>query len=82
VDIRTYFKAIAIVKLGDVVELIELMIAHTNNHLTVVLRSPVPEWMLTIVLISQVANVTSQDENVPCYLQGILLQISPVVGKL
>ena len=37
VDIRTYFKAIAIFKLCDVVELVELMVAHTGYHLLVVL---------------------------------------------
>jgi hypothetical protein len=73
VDIRTDFEAITIVKLGDVVELVELMVAHTNYHLLIVLRCPVPEGMLGIIVIPQVADVASQNENVPCYLQGILL---------
>ena len=37
VDIRTYFKTITVVKLGDVVEFVKLMIAHTGYHLLVVL---------------------------------------------
>lgn len=82
VDIRAYFKAIAIVQLCDVVELVELMVAHTGYYLLVVLRSPVPEGMFGIVVIPQVADVASQNENVPCHLQGILLQVSPVIGKL
>ena len=82
VNIRTYFKAIAIVQLCDVVELVELMVAHTGYYLLVVLRCPVPEGMFGIVVIPQVADVASQNENVPCHLQGILLQVSPVVGKL
>ena len=37
VDIGAYFKTIAIVKLCDVVELVELMVAHTGYYLLVVL---------------------------------------------
>ena len=37
VDIRTYFKTIAIFKLCDVVKLVELMVAHTGYYLLVVL---------------------------------------------
>lgn len=70
VDIRTYFKAIAIVQLCDVVELVELMVAHTGYYLLIVLRCPVPEGMFGIVVIPQVADVASQNENVPCHLQG------------
>ena len=82
VNIRTYFKAIAIVQLCDVVELVELMVAHTGYYLLVVLRCPVPEGMFGIVVIPQVADVASQNENISCYLQGILFQVSPVVGEL
>ena len=82
VNIGTYFKTIAIVKLGNVIVFVELMVAHAGYNLLIVLRSPVPEGMLGIVLVSQVANVSSQNENISCYLQGILLQESPVVGKL
>jgi hypothetical protein len=82
VDIRTNFEAITIVKLGDVIELVELMVSHAGYHLLIVLRSPVPERMLGVVFIPQVADVSCQNENVPCYLQGILFQVSPVVGKL
>lgn len=82
VDIRAYFKAIAIVQFCDVVELVELMVAHTGYYLMVILRCPVPEGMFGIVVIPQVADVTSHNENFPRHLQGILLQVSPVVGKL
>ena len=34
---RTYFKTITVVKCGDVVKLVELMVAHTCNHLLIVL---------------------------------------------
>ena len=71
VDIRAYFKAIAIVQLCDVVELVELMVAHTGYYLLVVLRCPVPEGMFGIVVIPQVADVASQNENVPCHLQTV-----------
>lgn len=82
VNIGTYFKTIAIVKLGNVIVFVELMVAHAGYDLLIVLRSPVPEGMFGIVLVSQVANVSSQNENISCYLQGILLQESPVVCKL
>lgn len=45
------------------------MVAHAGYDLLIVLRSPVPEGMLGIVLVSQVANVSSQNENISCYLQ-------------
>ena len=82
VNIGTYFKTKAIVKLGNVIVFIELMVAQAGYDLLLVLSSPVPEGMLGIVLVSQVADVSSQNENISCYLQGILLQESPVVGKL
>ena len=82
VNIGAYFKTKAIVKLGNVIVFVELMVAHAGYDLLIVLRSPVPERMLGIVLVSQVANVSSQNENISCYLQGILLQESPVVCKL
>ena len=59
VNIGTYFKTIAIVKLGNVIVFVELMVAHAGYDLLIVLRSPVPEGMFGIVLVSQVANVSS-----------------------
>lgn len=82
VNVGTYFKTKAIVKLGNVIIRLELVVAHANYHLLIVLLSPIPEWMLRIVLVSQVADVSCKNENIPCYLQGILLQVSPVIGKL
>ena len=82
VNVGTYFKTKTIVKIGNVILFIELMVAHANYHLLIVLRSPIPKWMLRIVLVPQVADVSCKNENIPCYLQGILLQVSPVVGKL
>ena len=82
VNIGAYFKAIAIVKLGNVIVFVELMVAHANYYLLIVLRGPIPERMLRIILVSQVSDVSSQNENVSCYLQWVLFQISPVVGKL
>ena len=82
VNVGTYFKTKAIVKLGNVIIRLELVVAHANYHLLIVLLSPIPEWMLRIVLVSQVADISCKNENIPCYLQGILLQVSPVIGKL
>ena len=82
VNIGAYFKAIAIVKFGNVIVFVELMVAHANYHLLIVLRGPIPERMLRIILVSQVSDVSSQNENISCYLQWVLFQISPVVGKL
>jgi hypothetical protein len=55
---------------------------HANYYLLIVLRGPIPERMLRIILVSQVSDVSSQNENISCYLQWVLFQISPVVGKL
>lgn len=82
VDVWAYFKAIAIFKFGDVIILVKLMIAHAGYHLLIVLGSPVPERMPGIVVISQVSDVACQDEKISCHLQRVILQVSPVVGKL
>ena len=70
VDIRAYFKTIAIVQLCDVVELVELMVAHTGYYLLVVLRCPVPEGMFGIVVIPQVAMSPARTRMSPVTCRG------------
>ena len=61
VNIGTYFKEIAVGQCRHIIIFVELMVAHAGYDLLIVLRSPVPEGMLGIVLVSQVADVSSQN---------------------
>jgi hypothetical protein len=82
VHIGTDFQTIAILEGCDVVILVELVVTHAGYHLLVVLRCPVPERVLAVVVIAKITDVASQYEYVARHFQGILLEVSPVLGKL
>jgi hypothetical protein len=42
----------------DVIAFIELVITHAAYYLAKILRSPIPKWMLYVVFIAKIANVT------------------------
>ena len=81
-DIRTDFKIETVLKRAQVEAFVELMVAGHDNHLPIVFRCPVPEWMLGIILISKVADITGKHEYIASHLQRILLQEVGIFAKL
>jgi hypothetical protein len=69
--ILTYFTNFAFLHGCQVIELIELMVAWDDKYLLIVLRSPVPERMNMIILITQVSDVSGKNEDVPIYFKGM-----------
>jgi ethanolamine utilization cobalamin adenosyltransferase len=60
---------------------VELVVARDDRNMAVVLRSPVPERMLRVVL-TQICDVTSQNENITRNLQRVLRHMTGVIRKL
>jgi hypothetical protein len=64
-----YFTHCTILHACQVIELIELMVAWDDKYLLIVLRSPVPERMNMIILITQVSDVSGKNEDGPIYFK-------------
>jgi hypothetical protein len=47
------------------------MVPWDDKYLLIVLRSPVPERMNMIILITQVSDVSGKNEDVPIYFKGM-----------
>ena len=61
-------QTIAVAESGKVEKLVELMVAHAADDLLVVLGCPIPEWVLCVVFITQIADVAGKNKYVACYL--------------
>jgi hypothetical protein len=66
-----YFTNFTILHACQVKVLIELMVPWDDKYLLIVLRSPVPERMNMIILITQVSDVSGKNEDVPIYFKGM-----------
>ena len=55
------------------------VVANGNNHLPIIVRSPIPERMLAEIIIVQIADITCKNKNIPYRFQWILFQISGVI---
>mgnify|MGYP007050602480 FL=1 len=72
----------AVVKLVDVKQLVELVIAWYDDDLAVMVRCPAPEGMRGIVVVPDIADVASQKENISRHFKRVLFQKAAVIGEL
>ena len=55
------------------------MIAGHDNHLLIVLRSPVPERMRRVgLVVAQIADIASQHEHLAHHFDGVLEEVIPI----
>ena len=64
----------AIFHFRQVIVLVKLMIARNHQHLPVILRCPIPEGMILIILISQITYISGENQNVAIYFQRIFIR--------
>ena len=67
----------------QVVVLIKLVVAQSDQHLLEVFGRPVPERVHAVHVVSQVSRVTSQDQDIALHVHGAVVpKIPPVLAEL
>ena len=72
-DIGADFAHQSVLHCLQVVVLIKLVVAQSNQHLFEVLGRPVPERVHAVHVVSQVTRVTSQDQNISLHVHGTVV---------
>ena len=70
VDVGADFSHLSVLHCLQVVVLIKLVVAQSDQHLIEVFGRPVPERMHTVHVVPQITRVTGQDQDIALHVHG------------
>ena len=73
VDVGADFAHQSVLHRLQVIVFIKLVVAQCDQHLLKVFRRPVPEWVHAVHIVSQVARVAGQNQDVALHVHGAVI---------